>query len=289
MKRVLSIFLLLCCSCGFGCLLTASMVQSARWPVLAGGAATTTTTTIPSWTDPATYLRYYDFNTNDGTAFLDTSGNGNHLTNSPTWGTGLTLTMTTNLYGRIEYFVSADGSDDYGSCVRCNLTQPMTFGGWWKWNGIVNAAGNIYLICDGRSSTAEGFGLYILQNTTTLRLLRGGVVTDVGAMPSNQWLHISCVKAADVNWAMETNGVRWGLGLGTAPAGASVNYNFAVAASYSTGPTIGRYWPGLVDEVFVTTDTWTMNQQWNHYFYTPPEQNLYNCNPGGNIRVRGTP
>lgn len=274
------------CSSLFASILLAGggIVQLPNWPVSVGSSAP-----VSAWIDPETYIRYWDFNFNDGTNFLDTSGSNIDLTNMPTYATGLTPTVSTNENGRVETWVSADGTEDCGSCAGISITQPMSVGGWFRWNGVINAGSTMYLFYNGRSSTLEGFGLRIDQNTPNLTFIRGGVGTTLGVLPSNQWFHITLSKTNNVNWQVETNGVCYDLGAGTAATAPSAGYGFAVAASWSTGPALGRYFAGQVDEVFVCDHPISAAQQYNHYYYTPPEKNLLTCYPGGNIRVRGTP
>lgn len=77
------------------------------------------------WTDPNTYLTYFNMTTNSDGLLLDISGNSYNFTNTPTPATGFTPTIVgTNVYGTVKYGMQGDGANDIFS--RADIDEAFT-------------------------------------------------------------------------------------------------------------------------------------------------------------------
>lgn len=93
----------------------------------------------------------------------------------------------------------------YASPPISYATDNMTMSAWIKWNGM--PYGNQSIFYNGSSDTS-GYGFYVVEGSSKIKVLLGGVATLTSSVdyPVNSWVNVTAVREFGL-WKLYVNGV----------------------------------------------------------------------------------
>lgn len=258
---------------------TARVISIVRAPVTHGAAAA-------GWNDPYSAglrLRLWmdPTATNASGLVNDSSGEGNHMTNMPSFATGPAWTIVgTNENSRVEHAYDFDAGDDNLELTIANF-QADEQGSLTAWikrenDGVTH---NVFASCDIASDLY--YIWFFVDDSDHIRVRSNEAAADdvegSTAINAGSWYHLAWVSDALI-WTFYVNGqaetsltTNAGGNVGEWFADISNRDNITVGAFKRTG--YGHRCEGFIDDVRIYTNILTATAVSNIWYYTHPTNN----------------